>query len=262
MIVTPDAVARRLDQGLSPELLGDEHLRTLAHEFAREILDYGVSVLPRDVFRGRSGAEIAAMVTEGLETVRWASPLLRPREVRVPAPEPTTDDEAEAEPTAPKIERVPPRVVEVSSGWSITSILLAKLHPELEVELVEGDLKRMWWWHRLRNLHGLRNLTVHQVDPQAFARANRGRVDVVLVHRMAPSEALDFGVPLVREGGRVLSLQRSDRSAEVRRPRTNDDGVPVRFEVCHAFESPAAKGRCLLCVGVGVTALDAQGTAA
>ena len=262
MNVTPDAILRRLDGGLAPVIENDERLRALAHDMGEEILEYGVTVLPRELFQGRSGADIAAMIAEDLETALWMEPLLRPREVEVP-PEPVPDgEEAPETPPEPTIEKIPPRIVELGNGWGINALLLAILHPDQPFHLVEPDRKRLWWWRRVTNLYGLRNLHVHAQSHEDFARHNANTCDVVVVKRLAPNDALDLGVPMLRENGRVLSFQRSDRADEVRRPRMNAEGLPVRLETAQAFESPIAQKRWLLCVGLGLAVLDGREPAA
>lgn len=258
MNVTPDALAHRLGSGLSPALDADEDLRRLALDLGREILDYGISVLPRELFRGRSGREVAALVAEDVEAAVWMKPLLQPREVTRPAP-PSPDGDGEA--PQPLVEKIPPRVVEFGRGWGVTAFVLALLNPDQPFEIVDPSRARLWWWRRLTNLHGTKNLRVHLLDHDDFAARNAKGIDLVLTKRMGPADALDFGVPLLRDGGRVLSFQRSDRVAEIRKPRFDADGQPVRLESTLDFESPAARRRQLLCVGVGAAATQRQSAA-
>ena len=140
--------------------------------------------------------------------------------------------------------------------------MLSILNPDQPFELVEPERKRLWWWRRVTSLYGLRNFRVHPQSHEDFARRNAGTCDVVTVKRMAPNDALDVAVPMLRENGRVLSFQRSDRADEVRRPRVNAEGVPVRLETAQAFESPVARRRWLLCVGLGLAVLDGRDPAA
>lgn len=262
MNVTPEAILRRLDGGLAPAIENDDRLRSLAHDMGEEVIEYGVTVLPRELFQGHSGADIAAMIAEDFEAALWMAPLLRPREVEVP-PEPVPDgEEAPETPPEPTIEKIPPRIVELGIGWGITALVLSILNPDQPFELVEPERKRLWWWRRVTSLYGLRNFRVHPQSHEDFARRNAGTCDVVTVKRMAPNDALDVAVPMLRENGRVLSFQRSDRADEVRRPRVNAEGVPVRLETAQAFESPVARRRWLLCVGLGLAVLDGRDPAA
>ena len=256
MNVTPEAVAQRLGAGLAPSLEREDRIRQIAFELGRELLDYGVSVMPRELYRGRSGSEIAGLVAEDVEAAVWMEPLLRPRQIeRTVEPDPpasTDGDEAPAPGPKTIVEEVRPRVVELGSGWSLTAFVLAYLYPDQPIELVEPERPRLWFWRRLCSLYQKRNLRVHLSSHEDFIARNAGGVDLAIVKRHAPADALDLAVPLVREGGRVLSFQRSDRAAEIRKPRTNASGVPVRLESEVRFESAAARGRHLLCVGVGL----------
>lgn len=262
MNVTPDALNRRLTTGLSPALEADERHRALALELGQEILEYGISVLPRELFHGRSGSEVAALVAEDVEAALWIQPLLRPREVLRPAPPAPAGEDGDGEAQKPVVEQVPARVAELGLGWGVTSLVLAILNPGQTFELVDPSRARLWWWRRVTSLHGTKNLRVHLMGHDEFVARNAKQIDVAIVKHMGPADALDLGVPLVREGGKVLSFQRSDRAAEIRKPRANADGLPVRLETTLEFESPAARRRQLLCVGVGTAGADGGQSAA
>lgn len=264
MFVTPDALAQRIDAGLAPALAADPATHAEALALGREILEYGVSVLPRELYRGRSGAEIAALIAEDLEAVHWLEPKLLPHEVERTVTEPAKDDD---DPDAAPVERtvvesIPPRVVELGTGWSVAAFVLARRRPDLAIDLVEPSRERQWWWNRLKNLHRTRNLRVTHTTAEEFAARHPRAFDAVLVKREAPGVAMDLAQPLVREGGRIVSFQTSDRTAELRKPKTTDDGLPVRIEESRSFASPAARGRTLLSLLVGATELDGSVPAA
>jgi len=260
MNVTPDAVSRRLRSGLAPALESDDRLRTFALDLGREITDYGISVLPRELFRFRSGAEVAGLVAEDLEAALWLKPMLIPREITRPAPAPEPSQEStEAdvpEPQEPVIDKIPPRVVEFGRGWGVTAFVLALLDPDNPYELVEPSRARTWWWRRICSLYDVKNLRVHLMDHDEFVTGNVKQADVAITKRISPYDALEMTLPLLREGGRVISFQREDRAAEVRKPRTTSDGLPVRLESTLDLVSPVVRGRQVLNVRVGT--LDAE----
>jgi 16S rRNA G527 N7-methylase RsmG len=263
MIVTANALQTRLTTGLAPSVAADEALRAFAIELAHEVLAYGIGVLPRELYGGRVGSEIAAMVAEDVEAALWMGPLLDARQVQLPSVAVSDGDEdAIQEQPTPRIESVFPRVVEIGAGVGLTAFVLAHLHRDQTIELVEPEHARLWFWRRLVNLYGVRNLKIHAMDTEAFAARNARQLDLVIVKRMAPTAALDFAVPLLRERGRILSFQRRDRAAEIRKPRRNADGLGVRLETTLAFQSAAARPRTMLSVGLGLAELDGQGAAA
>ena len=232
MNVSPEAVLRLVDEGLADGPRNDPRLRELASTLAGDLVVYGERVLPRDLFAKPSGIEIAAMVCEDVEGALLAEPLLGER------------------------------MIEVSRGRGLLALVLAVLHPQRHFGILAPDLGMQWYLRRLTLLLGVRNLDVHTESESAFAADRSGSLDLVVVKGMEPEEALDFAIPLLRENGRVLSFQRRDRSAEVRRPRTDPRGRPVRLETTHLLGSAPARGRTILCVGPRVPELDAGSPAA
>lgn len=226
MNVTPDRVVQLVREGLAPALADDPATLDLATTLAREMVIYGERGLPRAMFAKPSGREVAAALCEDFEGAAAASPLL------------------------------PGRTLELTHGWGMVSFVLALQHPEQSFETVEEHRDRRWFLRRLCLLFGVRNLVVHETSPSDFASGHRAAYDLVFVKSLGPTEALDLAAPLLTEHGRVMSFQARDRSAEVRRPRTDERGQAMRLQSTIALDSAPARGRVILCVGCSTRELD------
>lgn len=232
MNVSPDRVVQLVREGLAPALAADPVTLERAASLAREMVIYGERGLPRAMFAKPSGREVAAALCEDFEGAAIAAPLF------------------------------PARTLELSHGWGMVTFVLALQHPEHTFETVEEHRDRQWFLRRLCLLFGVRNLVVHDTSPSVFASENPAAYDLVFIKGLGPNEALDLAAPLLTERGRVMSFQTSDRSAEVRRPRTNDHGEALRLLTTVALVSAPARGRVILDVGCPTRELDDIGATA
>ena len=222
MNVTQAAVAALLEQGVSPEIRNDPALLSLTRRLALEVVDYGHGVMDDLLFSRSSGREIAAMACEDVETA------LLLVELAGSAPE--------------------ARLVFLEHGVGLGVISTAVRMPERAIHTVVATERGRWLLRRLVALLRLRNVVVHAGQTEAFHDAAPDGWDLVCIKGLGPRAAIDVGLPLTGPGGRILSWQRSDRSAEIRERRLGPRGEPTRLERKIASRCPAARGRTLLCI--------------
>src|SRR5699024_7879141 len=105
-------------------------------------------------------------------------------------------------------------LADVGSGAGLPGVVLALMHPELEVHLVEPMQRRVEWLHEVVEELDLDNVTVHQVRAEELH--GRLRVDVVTARAVAALDKLArICLPLVAAGGRLLAQKGQRASAEV-----------------------------------------------
>jgi 16S rRNA (guanine527-N7)-methyltransferase len=114
-------------------------------------------------------------------------------------------------------EALPPgeRVADVGSGAGLPGLVLAILRPDLELVLLEPLLRRTVFLTEMAQTLELPNVTVRRARAQDCPDL-RGAFDVVTARAVAPlPKLLDWSLPLVRDGGRLLALKGESAAAEV-----------------------------------------------
>ncbi|PID53777.1 MAG: 16S rRNA (guanine(527)-N(7))-methyltransferase RsmG [Micrococcales bacterium] len=130
------------------------------------------------------------------------------------------------------IEEVIPQgasVIDVGSGAGLPGIPLALARPDLEVLLVEPMERRVRWLERI-----IPQLGVPVRVLRARAEETTEQADVVTSRALAPiGKLLDWSLPLVRPGGRVVAVKGRSVQDELRKYRhqLTELGNPV-IEVC------------------------------
>lgn len=256
MHATLDAVLSRAE--LASDLSAEDHelTRRLAGEWTR----YGVSALPKEVFDGPSGRKLARMACEDVEGARRMAACFAERESTVEVTEEVEDPPAEegGEPTRRTVTRTetvtrPPRVLELSDGRGMVSLVLGLAWPETTFSIREDDQRRRWLWQRMALSFGLRNL---EILP-AHARVAPGEWDVVLVKDAAPAKAMDLAGSLLAEGGNLLLWQDRQHAKGLRRRHLDARSRPLRLAEAVAMESPVAAGRLVARIHSPIDGLDA-----
>jgi 16S rRNA (guanine527-N7)-methyltransferase len=112
------------------------------------------------------------------------------------------------------------RVADVGSGAGLPGLVLAILRPDLELVLLEPLLRRSAFLTEMVAALTLPNVTVRRARAQDCPDL-RGTFDVVTARAVAPlAKLLDWSLPLVRDGGRLLALKGAGAAAEVAEVRT------------------------------------------
>lgn len=211
----------RLDHRLASPLaegLGEEGRETVLR-LAREVAEYGVEVLPQELFSGRSGRNIAALAVEDTEAVARLDRELQPG----------------ARPT----------ILQLSEGLGFPGVILAARRPDLTVHVLELDDGRAWLWQRLCRVFSVRNLRIHTLDADEWSLAQRGRVDLLLLKGRTPLEAIECAVDWLAPGGRVAAWLANDDLSSIRRPLFDPSGRRMVVEGAEPFASEAAHPRAL-----------------
>ena len=128
------------------------------------------------------------------------------------------------------------RLVDVGSGAGLPGIPLALARPDLAVVLVEPLARRVEW---LREVIADLGLTIEVERGRAEEVAVRRRwegADVVTARAVAPLYRLvDWSLPLLRTGGRVLAVKGASAAEEIERDAAvvrRLGGGPARIERC------------------------------
>lgn len=261
MHATLEAVLARtlLAEDLEPADL--DLARDIATEFAR----YGVGALPREFFEGPSGRHLARMACEDVEGVRRMKSCFAERRFEVEVSEQVEEGPVEegGEPvrrtvTRRELHTAPPRVLELSEGRGMVSLVLGLTWPDRPFLVRENDQRRRWLWQRMLLSFGVRNVSL--LPPHA--RIAPGEWDVVLVKDVAPAKAMDLAGSLLAAGGRLLLWQDRETAKGLRRRHLDARARPLRLADAVALESPAASGRLVARIHSPAEALDSTGEAA
>ncbi|MBI3890760.1 MAG: 16S rRNA (guanine(527)-N(7))-methyltransferase RsmG [Candidatus Wallbacteria bacterium] len=119
--------------------------------------------------------------------------------------------------------RAAARLADVGSGAGLPGIPLAVLQPDVEVTLVESVGKKAAFLSRVQEHLKLQNVRVVCVRAEELGRhaSFRGRYDVVTLRACAELRvALEFALPLVRQGGLLLAPKGPAAGGEIDAART------------------------------------------
>jgi len=258
MHATLDAVLARTE--LAADLSAEDH--ELALRLAGEWTRYGVGALAKQVFDGPSGRQLARMACEDVEGARRFSSCVAERKVVIEVREEVEDPPATegGEPVKRTVTRTeekvhPPRVLEMSEGHGMISLVLALAFPGFRFMVHDDDLRRRWLWQRMALSFGLRNV---ELLPR-HARIAPGEWDVVLVKDAAPPRAMDLAGSLLAEGGNLLLWQDRHHAKGLRRRHLDARSRALRLAEAIALESPAAAGRLVARIHSPMDGLDSAG---
>lgn len=112
----------------------------------------------------------------------------------------------------------PQRIVDVGSGAGFPGLPLAVLRPNWHFTLIEATGKIVAWLEHAVTALGLSNVTaLHvRVEDAGRTRELRERFDVAVARGLAPLPVLlEYTLPLVAVGGRVVAYKGADADAEV-----------------------------------------------
>jgi 16S rRNA (guanine527-N7)-methyltransferase len=135
------------------------------------------------------------------------------------------------------------RVADVGSGAGLPGLVVAILRADLEVVLLEPLLRRTVFLEEMVAALGLTNVTVRRARAQDCPDL-RGTFDVVTARAVAPlTKLLDWSLPLLRDGGRLLALKgetAADEVAEVRagKRRAAVESINVRSLGARFVDTP------------------------
>jgi 16S rRNA (guanine527-N7)-methyltransferase len=146
------------------------------------------------------------------------------------------------------------RVADVGSGAGLPGLVLAILRPDLDLVLLEPLLRRSVFLGEMAAALELPNVTVRRARAQDCPDL-RGALDVVTARAVAPlAKLLDWSLPLVRDGGRLLALKGESAAAEVAevrasKPRAGLGAIEVLSVGGRFVDTPTTVVECRLRAG-------------
>jgi 16S rRNA (guanine527-N7)-methyltransferase len=112
------------------------------------------------------------------------------------------------------------RVADVGSGAGLPGLVVAILRRDLDVTLLEPLLRRSVFLEEMVAALDLTNVTVRRARAQDCPDL-RGRFDVVTARAVAPlAKLVDWSLPLLRDGGRLLALKGETVAEELAEARS------------------------------------------
>jgi len=245
---------------LAKDLDYDDH--ALSQRLAGELTRYGVGALPKEFFDGPSGRNLARIACEDIEGVRRMRACFAERETAIEVTEeievPAAEEDGEPVKktvTRQELRKTPPRVLELSEGRGMISLILGLTWPEYHFVVADDDNRRRWLWRRMLASLGLRNIVLLP----AHSRIAPGEWDVVLVKDVAPPQAMDLAGSLLAAGGNMLLWQDRHHAKGLRRRHLDARSRPLHLAAAVALESPAARGRLVARVSSAAEILDSKG---
>lgn len=112
----------------------------------------------------------------------------------------------------------PATLIDIGSGAGFPGVPLKILHPSLHLTLVESVGKKAAFLQHIVGLLGLNDVTILTQRAEAVGRdpQHRERYDVATARAVAELRILaEYGLPLVRLGGRLLAPKGADVAQEV-----------------------------------------------
>jgi hypothetical protein len=160
--------------------------------------------------------------------------------------------------TREEIRQTPPRVLELSGGRGMISLILGLTWPEHHFVVADDDNRRRWLWQRMLASLGVRNVVL--LPPHS--RIAPGEWDVVLVKDITPPRAMDLAGCLLAAGGNMLLWQDRHHARGLRRRHLDARSRPLHLAAAVALESLAASGRLVARVSSVAEVLDSEGPGA
>ncbi len=110
------------------------------------------------------------------------------------------------------------RLIDVGTGGGIPGVPLAIARPDVHVTLLDATGKKVRFLEQCIEALPLANATAIQGRAEELGRdpAHRGRYDLATARAVGPvAEVLEYRLPLVRVGGRVLAMKASQAEREL-----------------------------------------------
>jgi 16S rRNA G527 N7-methylase RsmG len=140
------------------------------------------------------------------------------------------------------------RVLEISTGRGSAGVVFAQVYPDVAFEIIEPDLRRVWFLKRLINLLGIRNCKLRVGGPSDFVEKLGERFDLVFIKHRDTEDAVREGLPFARPGGLIVNWQDENWSEAAARYQRHGLGFRVPLYRPMEFQGASAKGSVLLLV--------------
>jgi 16S rRNA (guanine527-N7)-methyltransferase len=104
-------------------------------------------------------------------------------------------------------------LIDLGSGGGLPGLVLAMMAPDQDVTLIESDQRKCVFLREVSRETKLSNVTVVN---QRIEQAVVNKADFVTARALAPlSQLIDWGLPLLKPGGKMAFLKGQDASNEV-----------------------------------------------
>jgi hypothetical protein len=140
------------------------------------------------------------------------------------------------------------RVLEISTGRGSAGVLFAQLYPEVEFEIIEPDLRRVWFLKRLVNLLSIRNCKLRVGSSADFSETLASRFDLVFVKHRPTEDAVREGLPFAQPGGLIVNWQDENWSEAAASYQRHGIGHRLPLLRPMEFQSAGVEGSVLLLV--------------
>lgn len=140
------------------------------------------------------------------------------------------------------------RVLELATGRGSAGVVFAQMYPDTDFEILEPDLRRVWFLKRMVNLLGIRNCKLRVGRPEQMLDTLGANYDLVFVKHRSTADAVREAYPFTRPGGLIVNWQGeewSDVAADYQR-----HGPGARLPLYHPrhFHSAPVENHVLLMV--------------
>ena len=142
-------------------------------------------------------------------------------------------------------------VVDIGSGAGFPGLVLAIGCPECGLTLVETDLKKSSFLQRVSSELGLGNVRVIRARAEILGQDQeyRDRYDICTSRAVAAMRVvLEYGMPLVKVGGRVLLWKGSGYQQEIIEARQAMETLGGEVEAVHLYNLMQDRDRAIVAV--------------
>ncbi|MDO4539629.1 MAG: 16S rRNA (guanine(527)-N(7))-methyltransferase RsmG [Syntrophomonadaceae bacterium] len=142
-------------------------------------------------------------------------------------------------------------LVDLGSGAGFPGLMLAIACPRLEVTLLESDLKKCDFLSRCAGELDLSRVTVLRERAEVIGQSSawRGHFDLCTSRAVAAARVLlEYGLPLLKEGGRQLMWKSSGWQQEMSEAQNALTVLGGRYDTIWNYDLTGDKDRCIIAV--------------
>lgn len=142
-------------------------------------------------------------------------------------------------------------VVDIGSGAGFPGLVLAIRRPDCRMTLVESDLKKSSFLQQVSGEMGLENVQVIRARVETLGQDGQHRDQYALCTSRAVAAmkvVLEYGLPLVKLGGRVLLWKGSSHQQEIIEAQNALETLGGEIEAVHPYNLMQERDRALVVV--------------
>jgi 16S rRNA (guanine527-N7)-methyltransferase len=142
-------------------------------------------------------------------------------------------------------------VIDIGSGAGFPGLVLAIECPECRMTLVESDLKKSGFLQQVSMELGLKNVRVirSRVETLGQNQQHRDRYDLCTSRAVAAMRVvLEYGIPLVKLGGRVLLWKGSSYQQEISEAQHAMEALGGEIKAIHLYNLMQERDRAIVAI--------------